>query len=578
MKLFPKSKAFIIAEMANSHEGNFENAVKIVEAASNAKADAIKFQKFYANELLEKDHSKFDHFKKLEMDNNKWKKLIKISKDKKLKVFVDVFGIKSAKEIKKIGVDGIKIHSTDINNYELLKFYSRESIPILLSTAGCYLNEVEEALRIIQSTKKEIILMHGFQGFPTEIEDLNLHKISILKKKFCLSIGMMDHVSGDSELAFIVPSISLAYGASVIEKHITLDRSKKGIDYFSALNPNEFKKMVSIIRLSEKAIGHESTGISRNEMKYRKIQKKNTIAKKPIEKNVNLKNSLFDFKRTEIQNESVPYFEYVGKKTKKKIPKNTILTKSMVQNLENKIAAVIACRVESDRLFAKPLQRIKEVTILEFLLSQIKKSELIDDIILAISEKSGNEIFVEFCQQNNLKYVVGDDKDVLKRLIDGAKYVNANIIFRVTSENPFIYWEGIDDAISKHRNGKFDFTYVKDLPIGSSFEIINLAAFEKSHKDGNANHRSELCSLYIQENQSKFKINRIQAPKNLQYPELRLTVDTPQDLLVAKSIYQKLVSNGKPIPLEKVISLLQKNPEITLINSKIPLGVTKIWD
>ena len=171
-----------------------------------------------------------------------------------------------------------------------------------------------------------------------------------------------------------------------------------------------------------------------------------------------------------------------------------------------------------------------------------------------------------------------DDRDVLERLIHGAKYVKANIIFRVTSENPFIFWEGIDFAIKKHVDGKFDFSFVENIPIGSSFEIINLTAFEKSHKHGSKRHRSELCSLYIYEHQKFFKINKFLPPKKLRYPDLRLTVDTPEDLLVARMIYKALGKNGKPIQLEKIIDFLHNNPEIIKFNSSIPLGVTRIWE
>jgi len=250
----------------------------------------------------------------------------------------------------------------------------------------------------------------------------------------------------------------------------------------------------------------------------------------------------------------------------------------MLKNGNLRVAAVIACRVESNRLFSKPLQNVGEVSILHFLIDQIKTAKLIDEIVFAISESPGNEIFVDFAKKNNIKFVLGDDRDVLQRLIDGAKYVNANIIFRVTSENPYIYWEGIDNLIKKHIAGKFDFSFLKNVPIGSGYEIINLEAFEKSHKRGMKKHRSELCSLYIFEHKNEFKIQSFNPPSKLAKPNIRLTVDTPQDLLVARIIYENLSKNGNPIPLAKVINFLEKNPQIAEINSSIPLGVARIWD
>jgi len=198
--------------------------------------------------------------------------------------------------------------------------------------------------------------------------------------------------------------------------------------------------------------------------------------------------------------------------------------------------------------------------------------------VLAISENQGNEIFIDFAKKNNLKFVIGDDRDVLKRLINGAKLVDANIIFRVTSENPFIFWEGIDKLIKNHIKRKFDFSFIDNIPIGSGYEIINLKTLEKSHKLGNKRHRSELCSLYVYEHQKNFSIFRSQPPKDISKPNIRLTVDTPEDLLVARKIFEKLGKDDNPIPLKKVIKFLEKNPQIAKINSNIPIGVTRIWD
>ena len=109
------------------------------------------------------------------------------------------------------------------------------------------------------------------------------------------------------------------------------------------------------------------------------------------------------------------------------------------------------------------------------------------------------------------------------------------------------------------------------------FELINLDALKISHKKGKREHRSELCSLYIYENKKTFKINSIQAPKILNRPNFRLTIDTPEDLIVARIIYKKFGNNLKPIPLKKIIRYLDKNNSIMRINSDIPLGVTRIW-
>lgn len=575
MSLFPSDKVFVIAEMANSHEGSFLSAKQIVQYAYEAKADAIKFQKFCADELVERNHENFALFKKLEMNEKRWIELIKFAKQKHLKVFVDVFGIKSAKFISTLGVDGYKIHTSDMNNPEMLRFLGKSNKPVLVSAAGSFPNEIDESLKILLEKPKEIVLMHGFQGYPTKLEDLNLLRIKELEKKYCLPVGFMDHVSGDSEMALIAPLLAISLGAKVIEKHITLDRSKKGTDYYSALNPNEFKKLVSLIKMTKQSLGLDQLVLSKNEKKYRLSHRKNILARRSIKKGEILNNSMFIFKRTKQKQESASFFDLENRIASKNIKPREIMSYSMIDKDSPKVIAVIACRVDSSRLYAKPLQLIGEYPILHMLLAQIKKSNFISDVVLAISENSGNEVFVRFAKKHKLKFIIGDDKDVLQRLIQGAKYVNGNIVFRVTSENPFIYWEGIDALIKKHVKGNYDFSFFERLPIGAGFELINTKALEISHSLGNSRHRSELCSLYINEHQKKFKIQKIKTAINA--PDLRLTVDNPQDLMVVRLIHESLGNEDKPIPLKKIIEFLYLHPEIRNINSSIPIGKTRIW-
>lgn len=562
--------------MANSHEGKLIHAKKIVEGASKAGANAIKFQKFTANELAERDHENYELYKRLEMNIREWDGLIKFTKNKKLKVFVDVFGVQSAKDISKLGIDGYKIHSADITNPHLIQFLARTKKPILLSTAGCLLNEVDEAIKSLLKIPKEIALMHGFQGYPTKLDDMNLLRISELKKKYDLPVGLMDHVSGNSPMAFNLPLIGIGMGATIIEKHITLDRSKKGLDYYSAINPDEFRTLVSLIRMTEKSLGKSEFILSGNELLYRQNHKKNPIARRFIKKGIKLNEKMFDFKRTKTKR-SVSFYKFKGKLSSKNIPKGTTLTENMLTKKQPKVAAVIACRVDSSRLYAKPLQQVGKHRILELLLNQIKKSTLINEIVLAISENPGNEAFVNFAKVHKLKFIRGNDKDVLKRLIDGAKYVNADVVFRITSENPFIYLEKIDLLIKNHIENNFDFSYIHNVPLGVGYEIINLKALEISHKFGSRRHRSELCSLYIKDHKDSFKIHRLEIEKALQRPEMRLTVDSPQDLWVARLIQKSIGKGGVPIQLQRIISFLDKNPNISRINSDIPVGLSRIW-
>jgi len=239
------------------------------------------------------------------------------------------------------------------------------------------------------------------------------------------------------------------------------------------------------------------------------------------------------------------------------------------------VAAVIPCRIYSTRLFAKPLQNIGNFTILELLIKQLKKSKKIDEIVLAIAESSGKDLFIKFAKKYRIKYVLGDEIDVLHRLIKGGKKVGADILFRTTSENPFIYWEGIDKLIKNHIKENSDLSFYGSLPLGASYEIINLKSLEFAHSHGTKKHRSEYSSSYIYENPKKFRINRIEPDITLQRPEFRLTVDTPQDLWVVRIIFDSLCKDGKPIKLKKIIQFLDLHKDVSKINSNISLKYKK---
>lgn len=577
MRLFSENKVFIIAEMANAHEGELSVAKEITKKAAEAKADGIKYQRFTADELATKDHENYALYKKLEMTDKEWSKLVRFAKSLKLRVFVDVFGLGSAKKLDRLDIDGYKIHSSDIANPTMLNFMANTDKVLLLSAGGSYPNEIEEAIRTVQKKSKEIALMHGFQGYPTTVSDMNFNRIFSLKEKFGLPVGVMDHVDGDLPIAKTIPLVAVGAGARIVEKHLTLDRAKKGLDYFSSLNPDEFQIMVRLVRESEKSLGENSFDLPTNELTYRKNHKKSLISKRVVKKGEILRDELFEYKRAKTKNDIVSIHETQGRRASKTIPKGTVIDKSMIDKNSHKIAATIACRVNSSRLVAKQMQLIDNRPIIHHVITQLKTSKLIDEIVLAISEDPGNDVFIDFAKKQKLKYVIGSDRDVLKRLIDAAKYVNADTIFRITPENPYIYWEGIDQLIKKHVSGDYDFSDCYATPLGSGFEIAKLEAFEISHSKGKDKHRSELCSLYIQENQKKFKIYHANPPKHLQRPELRVTVDTPEDLYVARKIFEKIGKGEKPIPLEKIIEFLDDNPEIKNFNSKIPLGVSRIW-
>jgi len=319
-------KVFIIAEMAQTHEGSFDLARAITDAASEADADAIKYQVFAADELAVPTYQHYDLYKKIEFSDDQWKQLVNYAKHRNLLVLADVFGERSADLMQRLEVDGFKIHSSDIVNYPLLSQVAKFKKTIFLSTGGSTQQEVARAIEIIKKEGNEkICLIHGYQSYPTRLEDSELNRIRLLRDKYRLPVGFADHIDGDSPLATILPLMAIVAGATVIEKHITLDRSLKGEDYYSSLNPDEFKKMVEMLRKSEKAVGKPRWEMSESELSYRMQAKKRIVARKNLKKGEKLSFEMLAFKRVDSEEPIFDVDILVGKVLKRDIAANSII-------------------------------------------------------------------------------------------------------------------------------------------------------------------------------------------------------------------------------------------------------------
>jgi spore coat polysaccharide biosynthesis protein SpsF (cytidylyltransferase family) len=187
---------------------------------------------------------------------------------------------------------------------------------------------------------------------------------------------------------------------------------------------------------------------------------------------------------------------------------------------------------------------------------------VISSIVLAISEARGNDAFIEIAEKNNLKYVLGDDRNVLLRLINACELAEGDTVYRVTTESPFGYLEGLPEAIKSHQSTHADYTTYANLPDGVLFELIKLSALKKSHTEGEYKHKSELVTLYINEHPELFVKNILQIEKEWQRPDYRLTIDFPEDLILIRKIIRYFNGDNKYIPYKELIHFLDEHPEL----------------
>ncbi|MFX1256307.1 MAG: N-acetylneuraminate synthase family protein [Promethearchaeota archaeon] len=291
---------FLVAEMACAHQGNVEYALDLVKVAIEAKADAIQLQVFKKELYMSPIYKGWDLATKLELNQSEWSKIIEFIKGDDILLFAAGYDIESIKFLIEKEVDAFKIHSADISNPEVLKEVAKSKKLIFLSCGASSIEEIKKAIEFLRGNGTEdIVLMHGYQGFPTKIEDLNLNYIKTLESTFDLNVGFYDHVDGSSELAINIPIMSIGYGSQVIEKHFILNREDKGIDYESSLNPDKFIHFVKLLRESEKAIGDKiKRDFTEGELSYRTYCKKSIVAKIPIPKGSKITREKVEFLRS----------------------------------------------------------------------------------------------------------------------------------------------------------------------------------------------------------------------------------------------------------------------------------------
>lgn len=334
--------AFIVAEMAWSHDGSLGNARKIVKAASDAKADAVKFHITSLEDYMvpqygsgkgrvsagKEERCIHDYLKSINLDRKAWKELFSYAKELGLLICTMCNDLPSFKFASKLNPDSYDIHSSCLSDKDFIKEVAKEMKPVFLGIGASTLGEIEKAISWIKETgNNDIALIYGFQSYPTRLENMHLRHIQTLKQIFSLPVGFADHTDGGSELALITPLVALPFGANIIEKHLTYDRSARGEDFESALDPDDLKKLVQLVREVEKAFGSPAVrAFSEDELNYRQVSKKRAVAKVNIKKNEKITKEKIAFKRSDegVYPEESKFL--IGRTAKSNIKKNEGLT------------------------------------------------------------------------------------------------------------------------------------------------------------------------------------------------------------------------------------------------------------
>lgn len=280
----------IIAELAQGFEGRAEQARLLMKAAAAAGADAAKYQLVYADELATPDYKHYELFRGLEMPDEVWAGLASYANELGIRLHVDVFGLRSLRLAQQIGVSVVKLHGTDIANVGFLEHVARSSIPkVLLGAGGAHGGEIERAVQILGD--KQIVVLLGFQGYPTPNETNQIARVRLLADRFTqtqpnVTIGFADHAPPQDPLRYALAATAIGAGARVLEKHLTLGQVMKLEDHESALNPDEFAEFCRVLRGCAEAYAVSDAtadfGMSEAEQHYRKAIRRHVVSSREL--------------------------------------------------------------------------------------------------------------------------------------------------------------------------------------------------------------------------------------------------------------------------------------------------------
>ena len=328
IKIHNSMKPIVISECCDNHFGKIENAIKMVDLSKASGADIVKFQHHLPDEEMLPIVPKSSNFKEplyeflkkyaLKLEDHA--KLISYCKKKKIEYLCTPFSLKAAEELLKIGVKFFKIGSGEMTDIPTLKRIAKFNLPMIISTGMCTVDEIKKTYDEIVRINKNLILMNCTSEYPPKYEDINLGFIPIMKQKFTKAhVGHSDHTSS------LVTSLgAVALGAKLIEKHVTLDKAKRGPDADVSISFEELSTLVREIDILSKTLGTKKE-VYLKEMPIRKWAFRSIVSITDIKKNTKISQSMIWSKRPGTGIPAKDMAKVVGKKAKINIPSNKLI-------------------------------------------------------------------------------------------------------------------------------------------------------------------------------------------------------------------------------------------------------------
>ncbi len=326
-------KPYIIGETAYNHEGDIKYLYRMIDDIAELKLNAIKFHMLLDPEsYMQKKHPLINKFKNWIFNKKQWDKIIDYSNKKNLDVVVLCDDVESVNYILKNNQDvkAIELHATGLNDYFLLDSVSKFKGQIMLGVGGSTIDEIAYAVDLLNSKgENNILLMYGFQSYPTKYTDINLSKMLIIRDLFNLPIGYADHTAFDDPNNEIISCMAAMMGINILEKHYTPDYGIERIDYHTAVGKIQMLKIKELMELALRVYGNGNLKMSEAELEYGNTgpMKKAIVAKKKIKKGEKLSFDNLWFKRTadESSLKQNQFLQLIGLKSTKDIQEDEII-------------------------------------------------------------------------------------------------------------------------------------------------------------------------------------------------------------------------------------------------------------
>lgn len=328
--------AFVIAEAGVNHNGKLSLALKLVDAAKEAGADAVKFQDFKAEEMVTsagkmagyqkrntgKDESQLKMLRAFELASNEWQKLAAYCRKKKI-IFLSTphGGFASVDRVHKLGAPAFKFGSGDLTNLPLLEYAAKLKKPMIISTGMATMPEIKEAVRAVRKAgNNNLVVLQCTTDYPARDREINLAVIDTMRRQLGVAVGYSDHTLG-----ILVSVLAVCLGASMIEKHLTLNKNLPGPDHKASLEPGEFKKMVEQIRSVSVLFGRPEKKPMPSELVYRPMVRKSVVALRDIKKGEKFSIKNLTIKRPGTGIEPKRFYKIIGAYAKTDIKRDSLI-------------------------------------------------------------------------------------------------------------------------------------------------------------------------------------------------------------------------------------------------------------